>query len=152
MRPDLHLDVLRELDLKLGVVDLEPLACVNSYIGRNELPDDGVVCFLNIGARRTNLVILGRKDMYFSRDLPVAGWSFTEDIMNRLNCTFAEAEEIKKRQGLTSKDFKPMATAGAETLASSSALSDKAPIEKMYDEINRSVPVITSRKRDRAAS
>ncbi|MBL0059975.1 MAG: pilus assembly protein PilM [bacterium] len=136
---DTHLDVLRELDLKPGVVDLEPLACVNSYIGRNELPEDGVVCFLNIGARRTNLVILGRKDMYFSRDLPVAGWSFTEDIMNRLNCTFAEAEEIKKRQGLTSKDFKPMATAGAETLASSLALSDKAPIEKMYDEINRSI-------------
>lgn len=138
---DAHLDVLRELDLKPGVVDLEPLACVNSYISRNDLPEDGVVCFLNIGARRTNLIILGRKDMYFSRDLPVAGWSFTEDIMNKLNCTFAEAEEIKRRQGLTAKGLKPMqsATATADTLASNLALSDRSPLEKMYDEINRSI-------------
>lgn len=32
-----------------------------------------------------------------------------------------------------------MATSGAETLASSLALSDKSPIDKMYDEINRSI-------------
>lgn len=136
---DAHLDILRELDLKPGVVDLEPLSCVNSFISRHELPDEGVYCFLNIGARRTNLVILGRKDMYFSRDLPVAGWSFTEDIMNKLNCTFAEAEEIKQRQGLTAKELKPMASGGAETLASSLSVADKSPLDKLYDEINRSI-------------
>ncbi len=137
---DAHVDVLRELELKPGVVDLEPLSCLNSYICRHELPDEGVVCFLNIGARRTNLLILGRKDMYFSRDLPVAGWSFTEDIMNRLNCLYMEAEEIKRRQGIAAKDLKPMAsTATSASLAASLALSDKAPLEKLYDEINRSI-------------
>lgn len=136
---DAHLDILRELDLKPGVVDLEPLSCVNSYIARNELPDEGVVCFLNIGARRTNLVILGRKDMYFSRDLPVAGWSFTEDIMNKLNCNFSEAEEIKYRQGLTAKGIKAVGTANASSLADSLALHDKSPLDKLYDEINRSI-------------
>jgi len=136
---DAHLDVLRELELKPGVVDLEPLACVNSYTVANDLPDDGVVCFLNIGARRTNLVILGRKDMYFSRDLPVAGWSFTEDIMGRLNANFAEAEEIKHRQGLTAKNIKPMAGAEGASLASSLSVADKSPLDKLYDEINRSI-------------
>ncbi|MBK6910651.1 MAG: type IV pilus assembly protein PilM [bacterium] len=136
---DAHLDVLRELELKPGVVDLEPLACVNAYMVTGELPDEGVVCFLNIGARRTNLVIVGRKDMYFSRDLPVAGWSFTEDLMTRLNATFAQAEEIKHRQGLTAKDLKPMAGTEGMTVASSLALSDKSPLDKLYDEINRSI-------------
>lgn len=136
---DAHLDILRELELKPGVVDLEPLSCVNSFITRNELPDDGVVCFLNIGARRTNLVILGRKDMFFSRDLPVAGWSFTEDIMNKLNVNFSEAEEIKLRQGLTAKGIKAVGQASADSLASSLALSDRSPLDKLYDEINRSI-------------
>ncbi|MCB9366884.1 MAG: type IV pilus assembly protein PilM [Calditrichaeota bacterium] len=137
---DAHLDVLRELELKPGVVDLEPLSCLNSYIARHELPDEGVICFLNVGARRTNLLIVGRKDMYFSRDLPVAGWSFTEDIMTRLNCTYSDAEEIKRRQGITAKDIKTVdASASGGSLAASLALSDKAPLEKMYDEINRSI-------------
>jgi type IV pilus assembly protein PilM len=135
---DAHLDVLRELELKPGVVDLEPLSCVNAYMVANELPDDGVICFLNIGARRTNLVIVGRKDMYFSRDLPVAGWTFTEDLMNRLNATFNEAEQIKQRQ-LTGKDIKPMAGGEGGSIAGSLALSDKSPLDKLYDEINRSI-------------
>jgi type IV pilus assembly protein PilM len=136
---DAHLDILRELELKPGVVDLEPLSAVNSYVQHTELPDDGVVCFLNIGARRTNLMILGRKDMYFSRDLPVAGWSFTDDIMRKLDCSFVDAEEIKRRQGLTAKDIKQVAQADALSLSASLAVHDKAPIDKLYDEINRSI-------------
>ncbi|MBU0507576.1 pilus assembly protein PilM [bacterium] len=130
---DAHVDMLREAELKPGVLDLEPLAAANSFLGHVELPDDGVVVFLNIGARRTNLLILGRKDMFFSRDLPVGGYAFTEDIMKKLNVKFAEAEEIKKTRGIQIKEH------GAGEEAPSFALADKSPIEKLGDEINRSL-------------
>ncbi len=134
---DNHLDILRELELKPGVVDLEPLAAMNSYLMRGDLPDDGVVVFLNIGARRTNLLIIGRKDMFFSRDLPVGGYTFTEEIMKKLGCKFGEAEEIKRTQGIGARGLK---TVGGEDATSDAlSLADKAVIERLADEINRSL-------------
>ena len=134
---DAHLDILRELELRPGVVDLEPLAAMNSYLGHVELPDDGVVVFLNVGARRTNLLIVGRKDMFFTRDLPVGGWNFTEEIMKGLNVKFQEAEDIKKSQGLTGHGVKTVADATLS--ASSLAVAEKSSLDKLGDEINRSL-------------
>ena len=120
---DAHVDILRETELKPGVIDLEPLAAANTYIGHTELPDDGVVVFLNIGAKRTNLLILGRKDMFFSRDLPVGGYNFTEEVMKKLNVKFAEAEEIKKTQGIKAAGLKPV-EGGGEGFALAEKLQD----------------------------
>ena len=134
---DGHVDILRELELKPGVVDLEPLAAANSYLGQVELPDDGVIVFLNIGARRTNLVILGRKDMFFVRDLPVGGYHFTEEIMKNLDVKFQEAEDIKKTQGLGAQGVKQVADATHSI--GSLAVAEKSVMEKLGDEINRSL-------------
>jgi len=132
---DTHIDMLREIELKPGVIDLEPLAAINSYINFNELPDQGVVVFLHLGARRTNLMIYGRKDMFFSRDLPVGGFTFTDDIMRTMNVPFAEAEEIKKSKGLN-----PAGNgAGQESSGSALSIKDKTPLEKLGDEVNRSL-------------
>lgn len=132
---DAHVDILREAELKPGIIDLEPLASANSYIGVNELPDDGVVVFLNIGARRTNLLLLSRKDMFFSRDLPIGGYNFTEEIMKKLNVKFDEAEQVKKTQGMGVKVAKTESAGGFEGLA----LAEKSAMEKLGDEINRSL-------------
>ncbi|MBU0691806.1 type IV pilus assembly protein PilM [bacterium] len=132
---DAHLDVLRELELKPGVVDLEPLAAVNSYIATKELPDEGVVVFLNLGARRTTMVILGRKDMFFSRDLPVGGFMFTDAIMKTFDVSFGEAEELKRTKGLSGEAKQEQVAQQTGALS----LRDKTPLEKLNDEINRSL-------------
>jgi type IV pilus assembly protein PilM len=132
---DAHLDILREIELKPGVIDLEPLAALNSYLGHAELPDEGVIVFLNLGARRTNLLVVGRKDVFFNRDLPVGGYAFTSEIMRKLDVKFVEAEEIKKSQGLNTSIQAVGADGGAESLA----LSDKSALDKLGDEINRSL-------------
>jgi type IV pilus assembly protein PilM len=134
---DAHVDMLREAELKPGVIDLEPLAAVNTYIGYTELPDDGVTVFLNIGARRTNLQLVSRKDMFFSRDLPVGGFNFTEEIMKKMNVKFNEAEEIKKSKGVSVAASKTSVdTAGGD---SPFALAEKSALDKLGDEINRSL-------------
>ena len=134
---DGHVDILRELELKPGVVDLEPLAAVNSYLGHVELPDDGVVVFLNVGARRTNLLIIGRKDTFFVRDLPIGGYHFTEEIMRSLDTKYQEAEEIKKTQGLGARGVKQVTD--ATHAIGSLAVAEKSVIDKLGDEINRSL-------------
>lgn len=132
---DAHVDMLRETELRPGIVDLEPLAAANSYINLDQLPDDGVVVFLNIGARRTNLLLLSRKEMFFSRDLPVGGYNFTEEIMKKLNVKFDEAEQVKKTQGLGIKPAAKTESGGFEGLS----LAEKSPMEKLGDEVNRSL-------------
>ena len=132
---DAHVDLLRELELKPGIIDLEPLAAVNSYIINTELPDEGVVVFMNLGARRTNLVIMGRKDMFFSRDLPIGGFTFTDVIMRTFDVSYVEAEELKKTKGLSGESKKLSADAPSAALS----LRDKSPMEKLSDEVNRSL-------------
>jgi type IV pilus assembly protein PilM len=132
---DAHVDMLREAELKPGIIDLEPLAAANSYLGHVELPDDGVVVFLNIGARRTNLLLLSRKEMFFSRDLPVGGYSFTEEIMKKRDLRFDEAEQLKKTQGVGGKPVKAESRESFEGLA----LAEKTAMEKLGDEVNRSL-------------
>jgi type IV pilus assembly protein PilM len=133
---DAHVDILRETELRPGVIDLEPLAAANTFIGHTELPDDGVIVFLNIGAKRTNLLILSRKDMFFSRDLPVGGYNFTEEVMKKLNVKFSEAEDIKKSQGITAGGLKAAESGGGGEMF---ALAEKSALDKLGDEINRSL-------------
>ena len=82
-------------------------------------------------------MIVGRKDMFFSRDLPVGGWNFTEEIMKGLSVKYSEAEEIKRTQGLNASGVKPVADATHSM--SSLAVADKSTMDKLGDEINRSL-------------
>jgi len=129
-----HQDYLREIELKPGIIDAEPLATLNSYIIHSQLPDEGVAVFLNIGARRTTLSVSGRRDTFFTRDLPVGGYNFTEELMQNYGLDYQEAEQIKKQQGM-SPDLTKRKGSDATVLA----VSEKSTMEKLGDEINRSL-------------
>lgn len=129
-----HQDFLREIELKPGIIDIEPLAILNSYIIASQLPDNGVVIFLNIGAKKTNLCVFGRRDTFFTRDLGVGGNAFTTELMTNFNLDYEEAENVKKTQGMT-PDL-PKKGGGSEK---SLSLAEKTSMEKLGDEINRSL-------------
>ena len=129
-----HQDYLREIELKPGVIDIESLATVNSYVIHSQLPDEGVVIFMNIGAKRTTLSVFGRKDTFFTRDLPVGGNNFTDELMRNYGLDYEEAERIKKEQGMT-PDL-PKKKGGDAT---SLAVAEKLTMDKLGDEVNRSL-------------
>ncbi len=45
-----HLDLLKEVGFKPGIVDVDPIAVMNSFSYANELPEDGAVVLLDIGS------------------------------------------------------------------------------------------------------
>lgn len=128
-----HQDFLREIEIKPGIIDIEALAVLNSYIIHSQLPDEGVAIFLNIGARKTTLGVFGRKDTFFSRELPVAGMHFTQELMDNYGLDYEEAEQVKKEQGLEPELKHKKQDTG------SLAVSEKGTMEKLGDEINRSL-------------
>jgi len=129
-----HQDFLREIEIKPGVIDIESLATLNSYMVSSQLPDNGVIIFLNIGAKKTCLSVFGRKDTFFTRDLLVAGDTFTKHLMKSYDLDYESAEKVKKEQGLEPDIQKKDKNSG-----SSLALAEKTPLEKLGDEINRSL-------------
>ncbi len=128
-----HQDYLREIELKPGIIDIEQLAILNSYVIHSQLPDEGVIVFLHIGAKRTILSVFGRRDMFFTRDLPVGGQTFTEELMRIYNLDYGEAERVKIAQGTTPEIEKKLGDTGGL------GLSDRTTFEKLGDEINRSL-------------
>lgn len=129
-----HQDYLREIDLKPGVIDIEPLAVLNSYMVTAQLPDNGVIVAVNIGAKKTNLTVYGRKDQFFTRELQIGGYQFTQEIARRYGLDLDEAERVKCEQGME-PDLPKKGGDDDNALA----LAEKTTMEKLGDEINRSL-------------
>lgn len=131
---EMHQDYLREIELKPGIVDVEPLAVLNSYVIHSPMADEGVGIFLNLGAKKTTLSAYGPRDTFFSRDLNIGGWHFTDELMMQYGLSYEEAEKVKKEQGMT-PDLPRKGAKDAESLG----LAEKSVMEKLGDEINRSL-------------
>lgn len=129
-----HQDYLREIELKPGIIDVEPLAVLNSYVIHSQMPDEGVVVYLDIGARKSILSVFGRRDLFFTRDLPVAGQSFTEELMRGYDLSYEEAERVKRSEGME-PSMEKVKRGGTESLA----VTEKTAFEKLGDEMNRSL-------------
>lgn len=132
---DAHNEILKDLELRPGVVDLDQLASMNSYIIGRELPEDGVTIFLNLGCRKTNLTVFGRKDIFFTRDIPIAGHHFTEELVRRYGLDYATAEQVKIEQGMN-PDLEAI---GFEKEVKLLRVAEKAIMDRLGDEINRSL-------------
>jgi len=129
-----HQDYLRELDIKPGIIDAEPLAVINSYISQASLPENGVIVFLHVGAKKSILTVVGFKDLFFTRDLSVAGMTFTTELMTKYGLSYEEAEKVKAEQGMN-----PNLPLSVEVDEGSLGLADKLAMDKLGDEINRSL-------------
>jgi type IV pilus assembly protein PilM len=130
-----HADILRDLELKPGVVDIDQLAAMNSFVINRDIPEEGVVIFLNLGTRKTNLTVFGRTDLFFTREIAIAGHAFTEELMKTYGLTYGEAERIKIEQGMNPE--LEVAKDGSE--GKSFRVAAKSTMEKLGDEINRSL-------------
>ena len=128
-----HLKTLKEIDVKPAVVDIEPLAYTNAYMAFNDLPDDGLVVMVDIGHRKTSITLLGRKERFFTREVPVGGQNFTEELMKTYGLDWEKAEEVKTTQGLKPDLPKVSEESGELRLAS------KSVVDRFGEEVNRTL-------------
>ena len=56
---------------------------------------------INIGSRCTNIIFID-KGKFFARTIPLGGYSITQQISKEMGISFAEAEELKKKEGYIS--------------------------------------------------
>jgi type IV pilus assembly protein PilM len=88
---------VKEVGLDTLVIDVAPLALYNSVLFNYEITQ-GCTLVLDVGARTTNLIFI-EPGKIFTRSIPIAGNTITQSIAQEFEVSFAEAEDLKLRQG-----------------------------------------------------
>jgi type IV pilus assembly protein PilM len=93
--------ILREAKLKPVVVDINAFTVQNMFEHQNELPPEGTIALLNVGAAVSSLNIVAKGVSVFTREITNAGNAITEEIRKALGCSYEQAEAYKMGGGPT---------------------------------------------------
>lgn len=107
-------------------------------------PEDQIRCWVDIGERQTELIILKGSRLIFSRKIPVGGRDFTQTMTVALHSergktelSLEEAEEIKREVGIPAGQGEPQWL--REKISSTQLVSMlRSPLEQLAGEIDRS--------------
>lgn len=92
-----YINSINQAGLKCGVLDVNSLALANIFeinYGKTSEP----IALFNFGSNITNFLVLFQGEVIFSRDIPVGGFHFTNEISKNMGITFDEAETLKISQ------------------------------------------------------
>lgn len=96
-----HLSTLEACGLKGGIIEAPSLSLWNAYLpaGAASATVDGAVSLplgmVHVGAGSTGLSFFHRQGLFLTRDIPIAGDRFTEDLRQSMGTDFPAAEKAK---------------------------------------------------------
>ena len=129
-----HIELLKESGLKPGVIDAEPIAITNAFTYLKDMPTEGLVVILDIGALSSSLVVWGNGQQYFTRDLSIGGHHFVKEIVDKKNISYVEAQDLLYKEGVAS-------TIKNETSEDQSALgvAERSVYDNLIEDLRRSL-------------
>ena len=84
-----HADILKNLGIKPGIFDANPIALANIYQHNNKLPDEGADVVINIGNSSTTLIVWGGNSGFFTREISISGNNITNEIMQKFKLSYS---------------------------------------------------------------
>lgn len=96
---DEHLRILQQAGLRPAVIDVNSLALYNTFENTNMHQAEGVA-LLDMGHRITHLLVLAEDHPFLVRDIKFGGDDITRSLVQTLNITYLQAENVKKLQSL----------------------------------------------------
>ncbi|MAV64180.1 MAG: hypothetical protein CMG00_03195 [Candidatus Marinimicrobia bacterium] len=98
-----HNQIISEIGFKkTGIFDAAPISLANLHIFNKGIPEEGTDVLINIGNKSTTIVVIGKNQEFFTREVNIAGHHFNKEIMNKNNIDYSEAETLKKEAGIKS--------------------------------------------------
>ena len=97
-----HLELLKEIGFSPGIIDADPIALSNAFANLSKFPEEGAVVLLDIGSVSSSLVVWGRKDQFFTRDIPIGGYHFVSSLSEKLDMDYVSAEDKMMKDGINS--------------------------------------------------
>lgn len=87
-----YIDIFKKTDLKLASLETEAFALIRSLVGR----DKSVIAILDVGAVRTNLIMVENGVPVLSRSIALGGLNFTRNIAAMMQMDLKSAEHFKR--------------------------------------------------------
>lgn len=128
-------DCVEAAGLEPEVVDAAPMAIYN--VVRYNYPDlGGCKMVLDVGARSSNLIFIeGRR--VFSRSIPVAGNTITQELMKEFDVSFAEAQALKMEHAFVA--FGGVYAGPESEVADRVSKIVRGVVTRLHAEVNRSI-------------
>ncbi len=135
-----HLSMLERCGVKPGVIDAPALAATNAWLLSDAAARGKSFVIINIGAAVTTLCYSTPSGEFFTRDIPIAGRQFTEEIRRSTGCSWSEAEQQKLQNGIANQLKESSNTGDTKGLSLSLAGEDRnTAIDNLTREIQRSL-------------
>lgn len=131
-----HNQMIKEIGFrKTGIFDATPIALTNLHIFTKGIPKQGCDVILNIGSKSSTIVAYGKSQEFFTRELNIAGHSFTKEVMEKNNIDYEQAEKMKLDLGVKSIS----ASSEDESTEFSIQVSEKTVLSNLIDELRKSL-------------
>ena len=91
--------------LSCSILDANVFALANAFEANYNLDDD--VLLMDIGSKNTNLSVLSKKQVIFTRNLGIGSEFFTKKIQEHLGISFEDAEGLKIRASSETEEGVP---------------------------------------------
>ena len=128
-------DAMQEARLEPEVVDAGPMALYNAFVHTYGQPE-GCTMILDIGAKATGLLFI-EPGRVFSRSVPIAGNTITQEIARTFELTAAEAERLKCEAGQVG--LGGVSELGQDETTEQLAKVIRNVVTRLHAEINRSI-------------
>ena len=129
-----HIDLLKECGFKPGIVDVEPIALTNSFSHSKDMPEDGLVVMLDIGAVSSGLVVWGHQQHFFSRDIQIGGHDFVKAMMEKKDLSYIDAQDLLHREGLSA-----LISQASDDNDNAIGLAERTVFDNLVEDIRRSL-------------
>ena len=127
-----HLELLKECGLKPGIVDVNPVAMSNAFSFVKDVPKDGLVVMLDIGAISSTLVVYGKGEQFFTRDLPIGGHHFVKELSEKKEIGYIEAQDLLYRDGTS-------ASKSDGTVGDGVGIAERTVYDSLIEDMRRSL-------------
>ena len=129
-----HIELLKEIGFKPGIIDVDPIAIMNSYSYTNDLPEDGAVVLLDIGTVSSALTVWGRKDAFFTRDLPIGSHEFVKALATKLDKDYVSSHDELLKEGVNCFN-----SSDTEETDSGIGIAERTVFDNFVEDIRRSL-------------
>ena len=92
---DDYVNLIRKAGLSPQVVDVDFFALENAFEANYDATESGGVALVDIGATKMNINVLKNGVSMFNRDASIGGFQITEDIQQRFDLEYEDAEKVK---------------------------------------------------------
>ena len=98
------------------------------------MPSDGLAVLIDIGALSSRLIVWGSGQQYFTRELPIGGHQFVQEIVKKNDISYTEAQDLLYKEGVSSvmKKSEEETTAGL-------GVAERSVYDNLIEDLRRSL-------------